>query len=141
MTKEEQSILNYFVDKMELEGVKYNLVWIDFDENTLNEINTVYKIDIKMDDREKLLNKLISHEFVQYSYFGGEEFSGIQITQKGMAIVSSLRAKEEQRRNRKMVKKISDAIEDHKGLATFIGLLITASIGVVTLILKIKGCE
>lgn len=139
MTKEEQSILSYFVDKMELEGVKYNLVWINFDENILNEINTIYRIDIKTNDREKLLNKLISHEFVQYSYFGGEEFSGIQITQKGMGIVNSLRVKEEQRRNRKTLKKISDAIEDHKGLATFIGLVITASIGIVTLILKFKG--
>lgn len=141
MTKEEQSILSYFVDKMEIEGVKYNVVWIDFDENTLNEINTIYKIYIKMNDREKLLNKLISHEFIKYSYFGGEEFSGIQITQKGMGIVNSLRAKEEQRRNRKILKKLSDAIEDHKGLATFMGLVITASIGIVTLILKLKGYE
>jgi len=47
--------------------------------------------------------------------------------------------KEDQRRNRKTLKKISDAIEDHKGLATFIGLVITASIGIVTLILKFKG--
>jgi len=141
MTKEEQSILNYFVDEMESHGLKSTLIRISFDDEALRAIENKYKITLNADNKSIILKKLISHEYIKYTYMNAEEFGGMQITSKGVGVVNSLRAKEEQRRNRKMLKKISDAIEDHKGLATFIGLLITASIGIVTLILKFKGHE
>ena len=40
-------------------------------------------------------------------------------SEKELGVINSLRAKEEQHQNRKMLKKISDAIEDHKGLASY----------------------
>lgn len=139
MTKEEQSILKYFVDEMEFHGVKSTLIRISFDDETLLAIADKYQITLNSENKASILKKLISHEYIQYTYMNAEEFGGMQITPKGLGIVNSLRAKEEQRQNRKILKKLSDAIEDHKGLATFIGLVITASIGIVTLILKFKG--
>lgn len=139
MTKEEQSILKYFVDEMEFHGVKFTLIRISFDDETLVAIENKYQVTLNSENKAIILKKLISHEYIQYTYMNAEEFGGMQITPKGLGVVNSLKAKEEQRRNRKTLKKISDAIEDHKGLATFIGLVITASIGIVTLILKFKG--
>lgn len=141
MTKEEQSILKYFVDEMEFHGVKATLIRISFDDETLQAIENKYHVTLNSENKASILKKLISHEYIQYTYMNAEEFGGMQITSKGLGIVNSIRAKEEQRQNRKTLKKLSDAIEDHKGLATFIGLVITASIGIVTLILKLKGIE
>jgi hypothetical protein len=141
MTKEEQSILEYFVDEMEFHGVQSTLIRVSFDDETILAIENKYQITLNSENRAVILKKLISHEYIQYTYMNAEEFGGMQITPKGVGVVNSLRAKDEQRRNRKMLKKISDAIEEHKGLATFIGLVITASIGIVTLILKLKGIE
>jgi len=132
MIKEEQAILSYFIEAMEENGVKYTLINVDFDDTTLSTIQEKYHVTIDSSNKSNILNKLLSHEYIQYSYFGGQEYSGIQITPKGVGVINSIKAKEEQLKNRSFLKKLSDDIESHKGLATFVGIMIA----IITLILK-----
>lgn len=136
MDNNEQAILYFFVDEMEREGVKHTLVHIDFDEQTINDINSKYSINMTLALAKESIKKLTAHEYIQYSYLGGDAFSGLQITTKGIGVVTSIRAKKEALKNRTPLKKISDAIENHKGLATFVGILISATIGILALVFK-----
>jgi hypothetical protein len=137
MTKEEQAILTYFIDTMENNGVKHTLITIDFDDATLSSIQEKHHVTINSNNKHNLLNKLLSHEYIQYSYFGSQEYSGMQITSKGVGVINSIKAKEEQLKKRSFLKKLSDSIESHKGLATFVG----AMIAIITLILKVVECK
>lgn len=130
-------ILSYFIEAMEENGVKHHLISVDFDDATLSSIQEKYHVTIDSNNKSSVLNKLLSHEYIQYSYFGGQEYFGIQITSKGVGVINSIKAKEEQLEKRSFFKKISDGIENHKGLATFVG----AMIAIITLILKFVECK
>lgn len=132
MTKEEQVILSYFIEEMEKNGVKNTMIWVDFDDATLLCIQSKYHVTIDSNNKSNVLNKLLSHEYLQYSYMGSQEYFGMQITLKGVGVITSIKAKEEQLKNRGFLKKLSDDIESHKGLATFVGIMIA----IITLILK-----
>ena len=137
MTKEEQAILSYFIEAMEKNGVKYNQITIDFDNATISTIQEEYHVAIDANNKSSALNKLLSHEYIQYSYFGSQEYFGMRITSKGVGVINSIKAKEEQLKKRNFLKKLSDNIENHKGLATFVG----AMIATITLILKFAECK
>ncbi len=134
MIKEEQIILRYFVDKMEKAGKKQNLIILTFDENLINEINKVYSTKITLVSVEQLINKLLSGEYIQHPYFSSSCLENLQITTKGVGVVNSIEAKEEQIKNKSLMKKMSDWIEEHKGLVTVIGLLIAF----ITLMFKLR---
>ena len=61
----------------------------------------------------------------------------MQITLKGVGVINSIKAKEAQLKNRNFLKKLSNGIENHKGLATFVGIMIA----IITLILKYVECK
>lgn len=130
----EKTILYYFVDEMEREGYTYKTIQISFTPETINTINEKYNIKISNEDREKLLNKLIANEYINYTGLCGQ-FNRMTITPKGVGIVKSLRSKEEQLQNRTIIKKFSDAITEHQGVMTVIG----ASLVILGLILRYKG--
>lgn len=137
MTKEEESILSYFIDSMESRGESYNTVIISFDEVVIKEIEKKYSVSFSDESKKTIFNKLISHEYIAYMFFGGEEYSGMKITLKGLGAINSIRLKREQLEKRSILKKLSDGIENHKGLATFIGTMLA----ILTIIFKYMECR
>lgn len=137
MTKEEESILSYFIDSMESRGESYNTVVISFDEVVIKEIEKKYSVSFSDESKKTIFNKLISHEYIAYMFFGGEEYSGMKITLKGLGAINSIRLKREQLEKRSILKKLSDGIENHKGLATFIGTMLA----ILTIIFKYMECR
>ncbi|MCG3676149.1 hypothetical protein [Aliarcobacter butzleri] len=135
MNKEERVFLEYFVDNMESKGLTIKTVHISFSEEELKEINEKYKTKITLEKMREVLNKLLSHEYLKRAYLNGDNFSGLELTLKGLGVVNSLRSKEETKKKRKLLKKISDYVEDHKGIFLVLGFLIT----VITLFLKFEG--
>ncbi len=136
MDKNEQAVLSFFVDEMEQKGLKHTLIYIDFDEQNIGQINAKYATNITFVELKEIIMKLLAHEYIKHAYLGADTYSGLQITTKGVGVVTSLRAKKEALKNRSFLKKVSDAIENHKGLATFIGILISATIGVLALVFR-----
>lgn len=137
MTKEEESILSYFIDSMESRGESYNTVIISFDEVVIKEIEKKYSVSFSDESKKTTFNKLISHEYITYAFSCGEEYSGLKITLKGLSAINSIRLKREQLEKRSILKKLSDGIENHKGLATFIGTMLA----ILTIIFKYMECR
>lgn len=135
MNKEERIFLEHFVDNMESKGLTIKTVHISFSEEELKIINEKYKTNVTLEKMKEVLNKLLSHEYLKRAYLNGDNFSGLELTLKGLGVVNSLRSKEETKKKRKLLKKISDYVEDHKGIFLVLGFLIT----VITLFLKFKG--
>lgn len=135
MNKEERIFLEHFVDNMESKGLTIKTVHISFSEEELKIINEKYKTNVTLEKMKEVLNKLLSHEYLKRAYLTGDNFSGLELTLKGLGVVNSLRSKEETKKKRKLLKKISDYVEDHKGIFLVLGFLIT----VITLFLKFKG--
>lgn len=134
MTEEEKIVLFYFVDTMEAQGVTVKGLHIIFSPETVEEMNKKYSKTITFEKTIENLNRLLSHEYVKRASLGNAHLH-LSITSKGLGVVNSLRKKEEDLKNRSILKKLSDYIEDHKGLFVLLG-----SIGlIITLILKFKG--
>jgi len=134
MNEFEKVILSYFVDEMEREGHTYKTIQVSFTPETITTINKKYDIEISNEDREKLLNKLIANEYINYTGLCGQ-FNRMSITPKGVGIVKSLRSKAEQLQNRTIIKKFSDAVTEHQGVVTIIGV----SLVILGLLLRYKG--
>ncbi|PRM96017.1 hypothetical protein CJ673_03825 [Aliarcobacter cryaerophilus] len=135
MNKEERVFLEYFVNTMEQEGLTLKAVYISFTQEELQKINKIYSTNISMSQMETNLNKLLSHEHLKHAFIGEDKFSGLQLTLKGLGVVNSLKKKEESNKNKGMLKRVSDYVEDHKGIFLVLGFLIT----LITLFLKFKG--
>ena len=130
----EKIILYCFVDEMERTGRTYKAVHCSFTPDELKLINEKYSIQMSLEEMEKTLNRLLANEYIKHITLNGQ-FQNLGITPKGVGIVKSLRKKEEQRQNRTFIKKFSDAITEHSGILTIIGVSLT----ILGFILRYKG--
>jgi len=133
----EKAILYYFVDEMERTGTTYKAIHCSFTPNELKLINEKYSIQMKIEEMEKTLNKLLANEYIKHITLGGQ-FQNLGITPKGVGIVNSLRKKELQLQNRTITKKISDAVLEYEGIGKII-TIVFAMFGFIFVLLKIKA--
>ena len=126
------AILTNVVDFMQKEGVTRVAVTFQVDENLINEIYEASRHQYSISELQKAVDKCVAHDWIEHRSIG-EKYSYLGITEKGVGIVRSIRKQDFDRKNRKLLKKISDGIEDHKGLMVFLGLVATLA----TLLIKI----
>ncbi len=126
------AILSNVVDWMEKNGSTHNTVSFAIDESLVNEIYEDSGRQYSITELETAADKCLAHEWIAHRSLGAK-YSSLTITEKGLGIVRSKRKQESDRKNRKILKKISDYIEDHKGLFVFLGL----AVAVATLIIKL----
>ena len=126
------AILSNIVDYMEREGLTRDAVSFQVDEDLINEIYEAYQQRYSLSELQKSVDKSVAHEWIKHLSIG-EKYSYLGITDKGVGIVRSIRKQAFERKNRKPLKKVSDYIEDHKGLMVFLGFVVTLT----TLIIKI----
>ncbi|MGF1845320.1 hypothetical protein L4C39_19435 [Vibrio clamense] len=131
----EYALLNDVIDCMEKNGCTYKTVQLNIDEDLVNEINENNKKCFTLEQLQKGADKCLAHEWLKRTHLGGNHYFNLQITPKGVGAIRSKNRAEELKANRSMMKKISDYIEDHKGLFLMFGFLIAAS----TLALKFIG--
>lgn len=126
------AILTNVVDYMEKSGVNRKLVNFEIDENLINEIYEASGHQYSMAELTSAADKCFAHEWIENRSIG-TKYSYLGITEKGVGIVRSKRKQELDKKNRKLLKKISDYIEDHKGLFLFLGV----AVALASLIIKI----
>ena len=66
---------------------------------------------------------------------GVAKYGRLGITPKGLGAARSKKKSEELKANKSMLKKVSDAIEDHKGILIFLG----SALALATFILKVMS--
>jgi len=126
------AILTNIVNYMEKEGATREVVSFNIDELLVNEIYGSTGQQYTIEDLQKAADKSVAHEWIKHRSIG-EKYHHLAITEKGVGIVRSIRQQEIARKNRKLLKKVSDYIEDHKGLMIFLGFVVALS----TLLIKI----
>jgi len=109
------AILNHIVAFMEQNGSTRNTVFFDIDEKLVNEIYESTGHQYALEDLQKAADKCIVHEWISRKSIS-EKYHYLVISEKGVGIVRSIRAQELAKKNRKPLKKLSDFIEEHKGL-------------------------
>ena len=135
MTQEEKAILSYFVEKMECKGYTRQTVLVSFTDEVIDEINIKYSTPISEETIDMYINKLVASEHLTHRCLSGCKNSNMQVTSKGVAVITSLRVKEEQLKNRTLLKKVSDFIDEHKGVLTLTAILLALA----SFVLRLKG--
>jgi len=127
-------ILDNVIDCMEENGATYKLVHVTIDEELLNEINGSSKEQFNLEQLQKAADKCLAHEWLKHTSLG-DKYRHLQITPKGIGAARSKKRAQELKASRGLLKKLSDYIEDHKGLFVVLGSLLALA----TFALKIMG--
>jgi len=130
----EFKILNNVIDYMESTGRTYKLVSLSIDQKFVEEINEDNKTSYTLHELEKATDKCLAYEWLTHTSCGNK-YGSLGITPKGVGAARSKRKAEEIKSSRSIIKRISDYIEDHKGLFAVLGFIVTVG----TFALKIFG--
>jgi len=121
---------------MESKGYTRQTVLVTLTNDVVQTINNKHSTTISDDILDVSIKKLLSSEHLSQRCMSGCKNSNLQITSKGgVAVVTSIRAKEEHLQNRTFLKKVSDFTDKHKGIIT----LVAISLALVSFVLRLKG--
>lgn len=130
----EYKILGSIVDCMEEKGSTYKSTRFNIDSEFLNDINESSDEQYTWDQLKKAADRCFTHEWLKRLTLGGG-YNDLQITPRGVGVVTSRRKVDQMKASRPIMKKVSDYIEDHKGLFLALGFLI----GVGGLVARCSG--
>lgn len=131
----EFKILNNILNFMESNGTTYKLVEISINQDLVEEINEANKSSCSLEELQKAADKCLAHEWLKQGYVGGDKYSHLRITPKGIGAARSKKKSDELKASRSFLKKSSDYIDEHKGLFIVLGFLLTLA----TFALKVFG--
>ena len=120
----EFKILNNVIDYMESTGSTCKTVSLSVDDELVMQINKDNGTSFTLEQLEKAADKCLAHEWLFIYAFGGGKYANLRITPKGVGAARSKRRSEEIRASRTILKKLSDYIEEHKGLFILLGFLL-----------------
>lgn len=119
----EFKILANIIGFMEANGVTAKVVTFEVDQKLADEINSAHGTDYSVSDLEKAVDKCVANEWIAHRSLG-EKYKYLGITPKGVGAARSKARSEEIKASRTRLKKVSDYIEDHKGLFVVLGFLV-----------------
>ena len=125
-------LLEVFVDEMEARGQNRKLVRQTIDKTFAEKVSEKTGSQASLGDIQKLADRCLANEWLEQILLGGSKYSYLGLTTTGMGVVRSRQRKEEQLAQRSFSKRVSDYIEDHKGL--FIAL--AAAIGIMGFLVR-----
>jgi len=128
----EFDILELYVCEMESEGANRNLVRISVDECMVSAFRDKFGVEVTLENLHRLADICLANEWLEHRVMAGK-YGQLGLTTTGLGVVRSRQRKAEALANRTSLKKVSDYIEDHKGLFVALG----AAIAVAGLLLKL----
>lgn len=120
----EFKILANIITFMEENGVTAQNVRFHVDQKLADEINLKHGTQYTVPDLEKAVDRCIANEWIKHSTLG-EKYKYLNITLKGVGASRSKVKSEEIKISRTLLKKVSDYIEDHKGVFILLGFIVT----------------
>lgn len=130
----EHLILDYILNHMESTGSTAKNVMFSVDQELVDKINQLNNSRFSIEEFQKTIDKCLAHEWIEHGAIGAQ-YKYLRVTQKGIGVAISRRRAEELQMSRSSLKKVSDYIENHKGLFVALGVLV----GMATLALKLFG--
>lgn len=119
----EFKILANIIGFMETNGVTAKVVTFEVDQKLADEINSAHGTDYSVSDLERAVDKCVANEWIAHRSLG-EKYKYLGITPKGVGAARSKARSEEIKASRTPLKKVSDYIEEHKGLFVVLGFLV-----------------
>ncbi|MBV5326988.1 MAG: hypothetical protein JZU65_05025 [Chlorobium sp.] len=129
----EFDFLAIFVDEMESEGLGRKLIRLSVDDAFAGPLSAKLGLSTSLEPLQKLADRCLANEWLEHTVLGCGQYGFLAITATGLGVVRSRQKSEEVKRSRSNLKKVSDAIEDHKGLFIALGALLA----LVTVALKL----
>jgi hypothetical protein len=117
-------VLAVFVDEMEEHGANRNLVRLTIDANFAEKLSAKLKTEVALETAHKLADRCLANEWLEHTSIGSDQYGVLKLTATGFGVVCSKQKSDAQKKSRTRLKKLSDMIEDHKGLAVAIGVLV-----------------
>ena len=130
----ELKILKNIIDYMDEQGLSYKFVYINIDENLVEEINSEYSTNVTLTELKKAADRCIAREWLIRKDLGSK-YNSLAATAKGVGVVRSKIKSDELEASKGFLIKISDYIEIHKGVFIFFAFIISC----VGLGIKILG--
>lgn len=118
----EIDLLRLYVEYMEQEGCNRKLVRISIDEGVVAQLAAA-SFSATVASVQKLADRCLANEWLERTSIDGK-YSGLSLTASGFGIVRSRQLRQQQLESRSVLKRISDYIEDHKGLFIALGTAI-----------------
>lgn len=119
----EFKILANIIDFMEANGATAKTVMFSVDQALVDQINSKHGTAYTVPELEKAADKCIAHEWIERRSLDGK-YNHLGITTKGVGAARSKARAEELKASRSWLKKVSDFIEDHKGLFVALGFIV-----------------
>lgn len=135
-TPTEIDVLSIFVDKMESEGASRKLIRLSVDDAFVEHLNDKLGVATSLEPIQKLTDRCLANEWLEHTILGSGKYGFLAITAMGLGVVRSKQKSEEMKQSRSNLKKLSDAIEDHKGLFIVLGALLALATVALKLFLR-----
>ncbi|MFO0016764.1 MAG: hypothetical protein ACK52U_09425 [Synechococcaceae cyanobacterium] len=119
---DEFDILAVFVETLEANGLKPSCVQLPVDDEFVARLNTKHQASMSRDEVHRLVDKCLANEWLERNTHS--KYLSLSITSAGAGVVRSRIKSAEARRNRTVLKKLSDTIDDHKGLFLALGAIL-----------------
>src|SRR5258708_34345996 len=119
ITPKEIDVLTMFVDEMEAQGASRKRIRLTVDANFAERLGQKLNVPVTLELVQKLTDQCLANEWLE----GGGKYGMLMITTTGFGVVRSKQKSEELKRSRSGLKRLSDIIEDHKGLFIALGAL------------------
>ena len=133
MNPTEFDLLFMYVEKMEAEGKNRNLIRIGIDQALVEQFSEK-GFATTLEHLQKLADICLAREWLEHKVMGGK-YAELGLTATGQGIVRSRQQRDLQLASRTRLKRISDYIENHKGLLVVLG----SAIALAGLLIKLLG--
>lgn len=120
----EFDVLAIFVDEMESAGLSRKLIRLSVDDAFAGRLSAKLRLSSSLEPLQKLTDRCLANEWLEHTSIGCGQYGFLAITATGLGVVRSKQKSEEVKRSRSNLKKLSDVIEDHKGLFIALGALL-----------------
>ena len=118
----EFDLLQLYVKQMEREGSNRKLVRINIDESVVKQLSAA-GFSTTIAQAQQLADRCLANEWLEHTVMGGK-YIDLALTASGFGIVRSRQLRQQQLESRSWLKRVSDYIEDHKGLFIALGVVI-----------------
>lgn len=132
---DEYDFLGLFYQEMLKKGQASHLVRLSVNARMVEGIYDNSGISVTESDLQRMADICLANGWLKHTTMGVGQYGNLQLTTTGLGVVKSKQKQAEQLNNRRIVKKASDYIEEHKGLF----ILLSFVIGLAGLVIKFYG--
>ena len=122
---DEYDFLDLFYQEMLSDGQAYNIIHLTINARMVEDVYEKSRISITEGDLQNVADICLANSWIKRTTMGIDQYANLQFTTTGFGVVKSKRKQANLLSNRSIFKKVSDYIEEHKGLFVLLGSIIT----------------